>query len=271
MADEFGKRFYKSHIIINFSTDPGVVRLFEENQGNLDGFFDAVSVYYSIPLYKRDSLIVFDEAQFFPKAREKIKSLVRDHRYDYIETGSLVSLRQNVNGILIPSEEKSLEMHPMDFEEFCWALGNRTTVPFLRRRLKSLEPLGSLLTTINRQVRSYMVVGGMPQSVSEYVKTKSFLPCEGKKRQILGLYRNDIAKLAQGYVARARVVFDSIPAMLSHHDKKAVFSSLGENVDRSDQFEDTLFWLSESKMARLVYRLESLDALVGFKFRQLQG
>jgi uncharacterized protein len=262
---EFGKQNYKSFIIVNFSTDEGVKQIFEDNSKSLDDFFDGLSVFYSTPLFKRESLIVFDEVQLYPKAREKIKSLVKDHSFDYIETGSLISLKQNVEGIVIPSEEKSLQMHPLDFEEFLWATGDKTTMPFLRNHLASMKPLDSLLKPISRKMRIYMIVGGMPQSVNEYVKKGSYLSCENKKNQIVSLYRNDIAKFAVGYVARARVMFDSIPAMLSHHDKKIVFSSFGKAGNRSSQFQDTLFWLSESKMVHLIYRVESLDPLYGFQ------
>lgn len=264
VADEFGRIYYKSHIIVNFSTDGGVLKVFEDSQNSLGDLFDGLSVYYSTPLYKRDSLIVFDEIQCYPKAREQLKALVQDHSFDYIETGSLISLKQNIASIVIPSEEESIQMGPMDFEEFLWATGDRTTIPFLRDHLLSLKPLNSLLTVINRKVRTYMVVGGMPQSVVQYVSSKSYLSSEGEKNQILSLYRNDIAKFVGGYAARAMAVFDSVPAMLSHHDKKIVFSSFGDIGNRSSQFQDTLFWLSESRMMHLVYRLESFDPLAGF-------
>ncbi|MFA6861894.1 MAG: AAA family ATPase [Bacilli bacterium] len=264
VAEEFGKANYKSYITINFSTNEEAKKTFERNQSNLDQLFNELSVLFGTRLYLRDSLFIFDEVQCYPKARQLIKNLVADHRYDYLETGSLISIKQNVQDIVIPSEEKKLSMFPMDFEEFCWAINDETTIAFLKEHLKTLKPLGGMLRIINERLKTYMVVGGMPQSVVAYLKSKNFADCEDEKQGILDLYRDDIAKYAKGYEAKARMIFDSIPALLSHHDKKIVFSNLGTKGGRAGDFSNALYWMSDSKIAKLVYRLESIDPLAGF-------
>ena len=263
VAEEFGKKYYKSYVLINFAIDVEARKLFRERTGGLNSILNSISALYGVNLYPRETLIIFDEVQSCPPARELIKALVADGRYDYLETGSLISIRKNVENILIPSEEIKVTMYPMDFEEFCWARGDEVTVPFIRRAFEKLEPLGPLFRTIMLRFRDYLVVGGMPQAVEAYLANSMYVESENAKRNILSLYREDIAKFALGYEGKARAIFDAIPAMLSHHDKKIAFSSFGAGF-RFPNFAETLYWLSDSKTVNLVSRQENLDPLDGF-------
>jgi len=183
LCEQFGKNEYKSLITVDFGNITGETKnIFENDSADLDMFFAKLSAFYRTRLYKRKSLIVFDEIQQFPKARQLLKYLVADGRFDYIETGSLLSLKQNVQDIVIPSEEEELEMFPMDFEEFLWALGDETTVPLLRHCFDQKKPLGQgLHRKVMNDFRQYMLVGGMPQAVLEYIKNKNFAEADKVK------------------------------------------------------------------------------------------
>ncbi len=196
IAEEFAKKEYQSYLLIDFTYLPHEVRtIFENDIHDLDLFFNKLSAYYRTALHKRNTLIIFDEVQRYPAARELIKYLVADGRYDYLETGSLISLRMNIENIVIPSEEEHLEMFPMDFEEFLWAMGDETTIPFLKECFEKCRPLGQAMhKRVMNDFRQYMLVGGMPQSVEAYLKTKSFEDCDRIKKRILTLYREDITK-----------------------------------------------------------------------------
>ena len=267
LVEEFAKTEYKSYILIDFSSvDDSVFSLFAQygNKMRINEFFNQLSVIFSTPLYEHESLIIFDEVQKYPKAREFIKHLVADNRYDYIETGSLISIKKNVKDILLPSEEEKMYLHPLDFEEFLWALGDEVTVPFLREHFESKQPLGNLLKTINEKLRLYMIIGGMPQSVAAYIETKKYDAAEAAKRAILDLYRDDIAKYADTYVAEARAIFDAIPVMLSHHDKKIKYSALGQGDRFSVSYSNALHWISESMVGSLCYGVEEPVLFEGF-------
>lgn len=157
----------------------------------------------------------------YPPARQLIKHLVADGRYDYIETGVLITLKQNVKNIIIPSEEDHIQMNPLDFEEFLWALEDTQTMPFIKMCYEQLTPLGN---AIHRKVmnlfKQYMLVGGMPQAVIEYINTHDFNKVDIVKRRILQLYRDDVAKFAKGYESKVISIFDGIPSQLSKHEKK---------------------------------------------------
>lgn len=190
-----------------------------------------LQVLYETKLYNRESIIVFHEIQLYPEARQLIKHLVADGRYDYIETGSLLSIKQHTKNILIPSEEEKLEMHPLDFEEFLWALDDEVSFDALKVFYNELLPLGKdfhmkLLT----RFRLYMIVGGMPQAVNSYLETKDFDEVERIKVNILNLYRNDIVKFASGYSNYVTAIFDQIPTQLSKKKKKFQFSSLSKDA-----------------------------------------
>lgn len=236
------------------------------NASRLDEFFNQLSVLYSVRLYPHQTLIIFDEIQKYPKARELIKHLVADNRYDYVETGSLISIKQNVKDILIPSEEDVMELHPLDFEEFLNALGENTAWEYLCDKYNSRKPLGNILKRINELLRLYMIIGGMPQAVDSYINTRSYDSTEKVKRGIIRLYREDIAKYAGGHVAEARAVFDAIPEQFSHHDKKIKYSALKKG-SRASNYTDALNWISESMVGSLCMLLEEPTEIEGFSLQ----
>jgi predicted AAA+ superfamily ATPase len=246
IAEELGKNEYKSFITINFSEVAQAVKeVFENDLEDLDLFFSKLSVLYGVVLHRRESLIIFDEVQCFPRARELIKFLVADGRFDYIETGTLLSIKKNVQGIVMPSEEEHFYLHPLDFEEFLWALGDETTVPFLKDRFEKLEPLGDALhNKVMNQFRQYMLIGGMPQAVVEYAESKDFAAADRTKKMMLDLYRKDISEHAEGYEAKVRAVFDLIPAQLSKKEKAFKITSLSKGA-RTRNYEDSFMWLAD--------------------------
>lgn len=262
IAEEFAKNEYKSYIIIDFGNAPkDILELFENESYNLDLFFAKLSAFYSKPLHKRESIIIFDEVQQFPKARQLIKYLVADGRYDYLQTGSLLRLKKNVKDIIIPSEEEHIELHPLDFEEFLWAMGNETTVPLIRQCFESKTPLGQALhRKIMNDFRQYLLVGGMPQSVLAYINGADFKASDEAKRRILRLYRDDVSKFADGYEDKVFAVFDGIPAQLSKKEKKYKLSSLGKQA-RFRSYEDSFIWLNEAMVINACFN--STDPNVG--------
>lgn len=254
IAEEFAKKEYKSHILIDFGNTPTeLLDLFNNESSNLDFFFAKLAAFYSTILYERNSLIIFDEVQQFPKARQLIKYLVADGRFDYIETGSLIRLKKNVQDIIIPSEEDHIEMFPLDFEEFLWALGDETTYPLIQRCYETKTPLGATLhRKIMNDFRQYVLVGGMPQSVLAYIKGKNFEASDIAKRRILQLYRNDVAKFAAGYEDKVFAVFDNIPGQLSKKEKKYKLSSITKQA-RFRTYEDSFVWLNEAMIVNNCY------------------
>ena len=254
IVENFAKQEYKSYIIIDFNrVNQEVTELFENYLNDLDLFFMYLSNYYNVKLYERDTLIIFDEVQLFPRARAAIKYLVADGRYDYIETGSLMSIKKNVKDIVIPSEERHLRMYPLDFEEFLWALDNESLMDFIKVFFEKKKPLGAALhRKAMDYFRQYMIVGGMPQAVERYVETKDFERVDRVKRVILELYRADIVKHAQGYEMKVEQIFDDIPAQLQKHDKKFKLSSLKKEA-RFRDYEDAIFWLSDAMIVNVCY------------------
>ena len=254
IVENFAKQEYKSYIIIDFNrVNQEVTELFENYLNDLDLFFMYLSNYYNVKLYERDTLIIFDEVQLFPRARAAIKYLVADGRYDYIETGSLMSIKKNVKDIVIPSEERHLRMYPLDFEEFLWALDNESLMDFIKVIFEKKKPLGAALhRKAMDYFRQYMIVGGMPQAVERYVETKDFERVDRVKRDILELYRADIVKHAQGYEMKVEQIFDDIPAQLQKHDKKFKLSSLKKEA-RFRDYEDAIFWLSDAMIVNVCY------------------
>ncbi len=262
IAEQFAKNEYKSYIIIDFgNVSKEVLNLFENESSDLDLFFAKLAAYFSTILYKRNSLIIFDEVQQFPKARQLIKYLVKDGRYDYLETGSLIRLKKNVQDIIIPSEEDHLELQPLDFEEFLWALEDEATYPIIRKCYETKTPLGQALhRKIMNQFRQYILVGGMPQSVLAYIKEKNFQVSDNAKRRILSLYREDVAKFACGYEDKVYSVFDNIPGQLSKKEKKYKLSSLGKQA-RFRTYEDSFVWLNEAMIVNTCFN--STDPNIG--------
>ena len=255
IAEEFARNEYRSHIIIDYAKAPVDVKvLFENYQDRLDTLFLKLSEYYGVRLYERNTLFIFDEVQMCPKARESIKHLVADGRYDYLETGSLVSIDENVQGIVIPSEEIRVKLHPMDLEEFLWAKGDDMTMESIRSHFETKEPMGTLLHRKTLDLfREYMVIGGMPQAVEEFVKTSDLGRVDAVKRRILKLYREDIRKHAGKYALKTELVFDGIAAQLSKHEKKFRLSALNANA-RMREYEDAFLWLKEAMVVNVCYR-----------------
>ena len=262
IAQEFAKNEYKSFILIDFSyPNPEVIKCFEEDYYDLDAFFTKLSLIFRVALHKRESLVIFDEIQLYPRARQLIKHFVADGRYDYIETGSLISLRQNVKDILIPSEEEHIKMYPMDFEEFLLALGDTLTVPFLKENFLNRTQLGAAVhRKVLKDFRTYMLVGGMPQAVLKYVEGKNFEEVESIKKQILNLYRTDIGKFSGNEEEKVFLIFDNIVNELSKKEKKFKVSHLSKNARMRD-FEDAFSWLDNSMMVNRCFN--STDPQVG--------
>ena len=249
LVQEFVRKEYRSAIIVDFSkADRQIKTTIREKPGDLDALFNTLSLVYGTRLYPRESAIVFDEVQLYPLARQMIKHLVADGRYDFIETGSLISLKRNVKDILIPSEEEHVDMPPMDFEEFRWAMGDGTSIPFVRDCFDGMKPLGQgLHKTMLERYYEYLLVGGMPQAVGAYVETKDFGAADDAKRGILRIYRDDIGKFAQGYESKVKAIFDSIPEQLSRKEKRYKLSSLTKEA-RFREYEDAFTWLDDARI-----------------------
>ena len=251
IVEIFAREKYKSYIIIDFNdTSEAVKDAFLNYLQDLDTFFMILSTEYKTALYPGESALIFDEIQQFPKARQSIKRLVKDGRFDYIETGSLVSIRENVQDITIPSEERKVKMYPMDFEEFCWAMGEESMSQYIR---KCFEEGGPLTDQLHRKAmllyRQYLVVGGMPQSIAAYLENgRSFQKADEEKRDILALYRDDIMKIEAKYQSRVLSIFDQIPAFLSQHEKRVILSDIEVGASFA-KFNDTFFWLDNSMIA----------------------
>ena len=229
IVEEFAKCEYRSFVLIDFNkVSKAVIDVFKNDLEDLDVFFRKLSEYYGVRLYEGETLFVFDEVQEFPRARAAIKYLVEDGRYHFIETGSLMSIAENVTGIVIPSEEDSIKMYPLDFEEFLWATGRADMVQTIKSHRRDLAPFGAVHRKMIEAFREYLVVGGMPQAVSCWAETHDLKKVEAAKKRILKLYRNDIRKHAGRYAMKAEAVFDEIPAQLQEHDKK--FDAMIVNV-----------------------------------------
>ena len=251
IVEEFAKKEYKSYILIDFNKASERVKSLFNDLMDLDYIFLFLQSAYHTTLYQRESLIIFDEVQKCPMARQAIKYLVQDGRYDYIETGSLISIKQHTENITIPSEEDRLEMFPMDYEEFRWALGDVATVPLLKKQLESGRSMGD---DINRQymrdLRLYMLVGGMPQAVSEYLKTKNLRSVDTIKRKILNLYFDDFRKIDK--TGKIGKLYAAIPAMLSHGVGRFYPTSVIKGVG-ADKIMDMLIALEDSKTVNIAY------------------
>lgn len=251
ICEEFAKNEYESYILIDFAKkDKTVESYFSQYLTDLDTFFMMLSTYFKTKLIKRKSLIIFDEVQMFPQARAAIKYLVADGRYDYIETGSLISVKENVKDIVIPSEERSIKMYPLDFEEFVWALGEDLLLEYIKKCFENREPLErNIHNKAMLLFKQYLLVGGMPKPVVLFIENnKDFSKADEEKRDILKLYRNDIMKIKAQYRAKVLAIFDSIPGLLSQHEKRVVFKDIQEG-SFADQYNETFFWLSDSMIS----------------------
>lgn len=254
IVEVFAKKEYKSYILIDFNkADQQIKDIFKYDLDNLNSFFMKLSAYYGEKLYERESLIIFDEVQLYPRARSAIKYLVADGRYDFIETGSLISIKKNVKDILIPSEEDSINMYPMDFEEFLWAVGNESMFDLIRDCYNRKKPLGQALhRKAMDYFRQYMIVGGMPQAVKAFIDTNDFDEVDRAKRRILKLYRDDIRKHAEGYEMKVEAIYDELPSQLKNQNRHFKLSSLKQGA-RFDEYKEAMFWLSDAMIINNCY------------------
>jgi predicted AAA+ superfamily ATPase len=248
ICEAFGQNEYESYILIDFAKkDKEVEGYFENYLNDLDTFFMMLQVHFGVQLVPGKSLIIFDEVQMFPQARAAVKYLVADGRYDYLETGSLISIKENVKDIVIPSEERHIRMYPLDFEEFGAALGEEMLLGYIRNCFEKRQPLErSLHNRAMLLFHQYMLVGGMPRPVVAFIENqKNFTEADREKRDILELYREDIMKINARYRSKVLAIFDQIPGFLSQHEKRIVFKDL-QGSSSADQYEETFFWLSDS-------------------------
>lgn len=253
IVEEFARNEYKSYILIDFNTASAEVKSLFDDLMNLEFIFLRLQQAYSTQLFERNSVIVFDEVQQCPKARQAIKYLVKDGRYDYIETGSLISIRKNIENITIPSEEDRIQMNPMDYEEFRWALGDTVTVPLLKSFWEKKIPLGAAHRDAMRNLRLYLLVGGMPQAVNAYLDTNNLRTVDEVKRRIILLYREDFAKIDK--TGKVSSLFMSIPAALSRNASRYVPSSVIGNV-ADDKMSELLMNLEDSKTVNIAHHAD---------------
>lgn len=273
IVEEFGRDEYESYILVDFSkVSPQVMEFFDLYLDDLDTFFQNLELYFRCKLFPRQSrgeearsLIIFDEVQFCPRARSGIKHFVKDNRFDYIETGSLVSIKKNVKDIMIPSEEHPVQMYPMDFEEFLWAMGDEMIMPYIRSQFEKKKPMGAFHRRAMDYFRRYMIVGGMPQAVKKYIETRDFVKVDEVKRDILALYRNDIKKYADNQETNVSAIFEEIPGQLQKHEKTFRLSALREDARMRD-YSQAFFWLSDAKVINCCYN--STEPSIGLKLNE---
>lgn len=260
VAEEFARNEYEDYLLIDFSNvSEDLLHVFDFTS-DLNQFFMRLKAMTGKTLPERKSVIIFDEVQFCPKARQSIKHLVKDGRYDYIETGSLISIKRNVRDILIPSEEHKLSMYPMDFEEFLWATGKKTTFDMIRNMYDHHEAAGDAMhRTLMREFRLYMLVGGMPQAVNAYLNTSDFATVDRVKREILGIYSDDFKKIDPS--GRASTIFNSIPSELS---RNTIGYKVGRVIDgaRPSRMETIFSDIRESRTVNFAYHAN--DPGIGF-------
>ena len=267
IVEAFGKKEYKSYLLIDFNKAPEMVReWFDLYLEDLDTLFLYLSQHYKVRLHERNSLIILDEIQLCPRARAAIKFLVADGRFDYIETGSLVSIKKNTRSIVLPSEERSIQMYPMDFEEFLWATGNDMLMDLIRKMYVERKPMGQAFHRKAMDAfRLYMIVGGMPQAVKKYVDTQDFDAVDAAKRDVLTIYRNDIFHYAEGIAEKVVSIFDQIPSQLSKHEKKFRLSALKPGAKYRD-WDDAFFWLKDASVINVCYN--STEPNIGLKMNE---
>lgn len=263
IAEEFAKNEYKDYLLIDFNIAPIEIKnLFIYERYDINLLLQKLQSFYHKVLPVRESLIIFDEVQFCPEARSLIKYLVLDGRYDYLETGSLISIKMNVENIIIPSEERKINMYPLDFEEFLWALGDNTTIPFLKECYEKKCMIGMMHRRIMQDLKTYILIGGLPQAVLEYIETKRFDTADEIKRDILYLYHNDISKYGDKSKKITRI-YDNIPSQLSNDSKKFKYSSISKNA-RRENYENELTWLDEAKLVNLCYNITNPNIDLSF-------
>lgn len=255
VAEKFAKNEYKTYILIDFNKAGKKVKDAFNYLDNMDVFFQTLTLEYNTRLFQRESLIIFDEIQKFPKAREAIKYLVADGRYDYIETGSLISIKENVQNITIPSEERKIQMYPVTFEEFMVYMDEEILLDYIKECFENRQPLDrEMHNKAMRLFKEYMLVGGMPQAIVAYKKNgRDFNAADIEKRDILSLYEDDIKKAAKRYQSKVSAIFDNIPGFLSSHEKRIILKEIEKN-GTFDRYDEPLFWLGDSMICNLCYK-----------------
>ncbi len=260
LVRQFTQNEYKSFALFDFSKASKEEKALFEDLSDMDFFFTRLKLLKNITLYERESVIVFDEVQKYPIARQAIKALVEDGRYDYIETGSLISIHKNVENIIIPSEEEVLDLHPLDYEEFLWALGDTATMDLLREAFQKKRGFGDAVNRkLMRDFRLYMLVGGMPQSVSKYLETKDLAAVDKTKRSIIRLYRNDFQKIDK--TGKAMSLFMAIPSQLANNANRFQPTTVIDKT-RAEQLDNLVFLMQDSKTVNVCYHAN--DPNVGF-------
>lgn len=264
LAEKLGKEAYQSYLVIRFDqVSPEVKTLFEESPLDLDRLFNALQVIFKTRLYPRQSLIILDEIQCFPPARQALKTLLEDGRYDYLETGSLASITKKSKDILIPSEEHILEVLPMDFEEFMWAQGDDLTVPAIRDHYEKLKPVKALHKGFMKSFREYMLVGGMPQSVRAFVETKDYGNVDRVKQKLLTRYIEVMSTKRKKGADPVSRFFDHIPSELAKKDKRYVLSHLGKSV-RLREYQRAIDQLTNAGLVQLSHSVKDPTETVAF-------
>lgn len=249
IVEEFAKKEYDSYLIIDFNhVSKDVLSVFETYSHDIDKLLSTLQMVCGVRLIPGKSLMVFDEVQKYPKARELVKYLVKDGRFDYIETGSLISLKQNTRNIQIPSEEMHLRMYPMDFEEWCYACGFDEMPQIIKDAFEKREPLVEPVhRAVMEQFKTYMLTGGMPQAVSKYVETHDMSDVETVKKVILDLYRDDMSKIGGSAGIKARAIFEEMPSLLSTH-RKNFRPGLIKKGTRQTHFAPGVEWLTSARI-----------------------
>lgn len=268
IVEEFAKKEYLSYLLIDFSIASNDIKeYFVKYINDLDTLFLLLSTSFNVTLEKRKSLVIFDEVQFCPNARQAIKHLVKDGRYDYIETGSLISFKENVKDILIPSEEEHIKMYPLDFEEFLWANNETKLANLIKIYFDKLIPLpNDLHERAMLLFRQYILVGGMPMSIVAYLEnSKSFDLSNKEKVKILDLYRSDIMKISSSYKNKVISIYDQIPGLLSKHEKRIIFNEINSNA-KYQSYIDSFFWLSDSQISNECFLCDNPN--VGLKLNE---
>lgn len=260
IVEQFAQNEYESYILIDFNKCPQNIRALFNDMDDLDYVFMILQQHYRKTLANRKSAIIFDEVQKYPQARQAIKYLVQDGRYDYLETGSLISIKKNTENITIPSEEDSIQMYPMDYEEFRWALGDESTSALLRKFWEMKKPLGPAHRNAMRDLRLYMLVGGMPQAVNAYLDTNNMRKVDAAKRKIIKLYGDDFRKIDP--TGRITKLFMSIPGQLSRNISRFQPNSIVKNAP-TDKMEEMLVALEDSKTVNFAYHAD--DPNVGME------
>lgn len=264
LAEEFASKEYDSYICIDFTEASHEVRELFDDVSNLDNLFMSLQFHYGVQLHPRRSAIIFDEVQNCPMARQAIRKLVKDHRYDYIETGSLISIKKNIQGIRIPSEETRLTLLPLDYEEFRWALGDTTSIPLLKEMFLSKQSLGDgVVRKLLRDFRLYMLVGGMPQAVNTYLATNNLSATDAVKREILELYADDFRKIDP--TGKATRMFLAIPGQLAKNASRYQVGSVIEHA-KQDRLEEILQDMKDSMVVLFSHHAD--DPTVGLSLHE---